>query len=254
MTPVPPVDQGEEEAKAVPLETSAENDNDVDSPPGYPPPSASTSGLGPGVREALAGSGSEDIRHNVTYTFEPRWPMVDASRETALGVLGETKEASILSFLTIIRKSLVLPLSGDRLVGYRPQKSALTRAAIRAIAIVQRGLPALAGFPPDPIEFLTYFTGEVDSEGQPVLGGWSKILDEAWPTFRHTPPKALLVQLADLPGDAQRRQQHENKILYEVVTYQVVGVGVLIVLLASFAWIGVAIYHCKQCEENKKEC
>ncbi|OCF40618.1 hypothetical protein I317_05549 [Kwoniella heveanensis CBS 569] len=239
MTPVTPIDQGKEEAKAVPHETSAENDNDVDSPPGYPPPSASTSGLGPGVREALAGSGSEDIRHNVTYTFEPRWPMVDASRETALGVLGETKEASILSFLTIIRKSLVLPLRRDRL---------------ETIAIVQRGLPALAGFPPDRIEFLTYFTGEVDSEGQPVLGGWSKILDEAWPTFRHTPPKALLVQLADLPGDAQRRQQHENKILYEVVTYQVVGVGVLIVLLASFAWIGVAIYHCKQCEENKKEC
>ncbi|WVF71898.1 hypothetical protein IAT40_006708 [Kwoniella sp. CBS 6097] len=153
-------------------------------------------------------------RHNVTYMFVPRWPMEDVSQESALGVLGTDKAETI--------------------------------------AIVQRGLPALAAFPAHRIEFYSQHTGQVDFGGRPVLGDWSRILDEAWPSFRDTPPKTPKVQLADLPGDAKRREDREasqelQKILWSVVP-------ACFALMVSFALMGVAIWHCNQCEENKKEC
>ncbi|WWC90801.1 uncharacterized protein L201_005738 [Kwoniella dendrophila CBS 6074] len=72
------------------------------------------------------------------------------------------------------------------------------------ISIVQRGFPLLAEYPPSRIEFLSPV--EMDSEGKVINDRWGKILDEAWPGFKHNPPTRLRVQVADLPGDEERNE------------------------------------------------
>ncbi|WVF67021.1 hypothetical protein IAT40_001764 [Kwoniella sp. CBS 6097] len=149
--------------ESVPLWSAADDDEPA---PAYPPR----------LGESLGG---ENIRHNVTYTFMPRWP-IKGTQEDALGVLGETKEETV--------------------------------------SIVQRGLPSLAAYPAHRIEFLSPLPVEVNSNGTPQFDRWGKILDEAWPTFKHNPPKALRVQIADLPGDAERRQRREKRHLALTLT------------------------------------
>ncbi|WVW85728.1 hypothetical protein I302_107766 [Kwoniella bestiolae CBS 10118] len=115
-------------------------------------------------------SGTGTITHNVTYTFVPRWP-IRGDQQDALGVLGETKEETI--------------------------------------AIVQRGFPLLATYPPHRIEFLSPVE-MLDAHGRPQPDRWGKIMDEAWVGFRSNPPQRLRVQVADAPGDEERRKKREN--------------------------------------------
>ncbi|WRT68304.1 uncharacterized protein IL334_005280 [Kwoniella shivajii] len=103
---------------------------------------------------------------------------IKGSQQDALGVLGESKEETI--------------------------------------AIVQRGFNTLAEYSPDRIEFLSPV--EVDSEGKVRDDRWGKVLDEAWPGFKSNPPRRLRVQIADGPGDEQRRNNREKKIVAAVVT------------------------------------
>ncbi|WVQ94597.1 hypothetical protein IAU59_001677 [Kwoniella sp. CBS 9459] len=146
----------DDQEESVPLWSAVDHDEPA---PAYPPR----------VGES---SGGDSTRHNVTYTFMPRWP-IKGTEEHALGVLGETQEETV--------------------------------------AIVQRGMPALAAFPAHRIEFLSPLPVEISADGRLQRERWGKILDEAWPTFKHNPPKALRVQVADLPGDGERRQSRERR-------------------------------------------
>ncbi|WVR03018.1 hypothetical protein IAU60_000007 [Kwoniella sp. DSM 27419] len=168
--------------EAVPLWSADANRDEEAHPPAYPP-------------RHDVGSSSGNVRHNVTYTFIPRWP-ITGSQQDALGVLGETKEETV--------------------------------------EIVQRGLPVLAEYSPDRIEFLSPV--ELDAEGRVKDGRWGKILDETWPTFKHNPPTRLRIQVADLPGDEQRRERRNNWIC--------VGVTLLIVSpLFAFAIFLIVMAH-----------
>lgn len=64
--------------------------------------------------------------------------------------------------------------------------------------MVQRIFPVLSDYPVDRIEFLVP-ASSTSSE-------WAKIMDESWGGFVDNPPERLLVQVADGPGDAQRRE------------------------------------------------
>ncbi|OCF32325.1 hypothetical protein I317_02742 [Kwoniella heveanensis CBS 569] len=172
--------QSDDHEESVPLWSAADQDEPA---PAYPPRQGES-------------SGGENIRHNVTYTFIPRWP-IKGTQEDALGVLGETKEETA--------------------------------------AIVQRGLPSLAAFPIHRIEFLSPLPIELNSVGRPQQDRWGKILDEAWPTFKHNPPKALRVQIADLPGDAERRQARETR------QFRLVLVAIFSPLLLFLIFIGFGI-------------
>lgn len=68
--------------------------------------------------------------------------------------------------------------------------------------MAQRIFPVLAGYPAERIELFM----PSDSNG------WARIMDEAWIGFLDTPPKRLLVQVADGPGDARRRESSSHHV------------------------------------------
>ncbi|WWC63195.1 uncharacterized protein I303_105795 [Kwoniella dejecticola CBS 10117] len=125
---------------------------------------------------------------------------IKGSQQDALGVLGETKEDTV--------------------------------------AIVQRGFPNLAEYPAHRIEFLSPV--EIDSEGKVKGDKWAKIFDEAWPGFKTHPPARLRVQIADLPGDEERRDKREKWI----AVYVLAGVfspfwlgGPIVILLNAMGYM-----------------
>ncbi|WVF71899.1 hypothetical protein IAT40_006709 [Kwoniella sp. CBS 6097] len=151
--------------------------------------------------------GSKCEQRNVTYTFVPR-RSIEAEQEDILGVLGKTKKDTI--------------------------------------ANVQKGLPALAGFPASRIEFYSQFTGEVDWADDPRTTGWCKVMDEAWPRFKQNSPRAPRVQIADLPGDAKRRKKHQA-----IQQFWKEGPAIILgILLLMVVWtfLGYVLHDGEKCE------
>ncbi|KAL7418274.1 hypothetical protein Q5752_006730 [Cryptotrichosporon argae] len=100
------------------------------------------------------------------------------------------------------------------------------------IAKVQRVFPALAAYPLSRIEFLTPLS---ESSNVVLEHEWARIMDEAWPRFRHCPPARLKVQVVDGPGDAARRTRR-NILLPLGIVLAVFGVfGAFMILVATFA-------------------
>ncbi|WVQ68231.1 uncharacterized protein L199_006438 [Kwoniella botswanensis] len=119
------------------------------------------------------GESSGVTTHNVTYTFVPRWP-IKGEQKDALGVLGDTKEETI--------------------------------------SIVQRAFPILSTYPTNRIEISSFV--EIDmpnGNGRRSDERWCMIMDEAWSGFKTNPPKRLRVQIADGPGDEERRIKRERR-------------------------------------------
>ena len=117
---------------------------------------------------------------NVTYTFEPRWP-IKGDPEDAVGVMGRDKNVSQ-------SKSLFQ-------IGHTHGQSFFVLKD--TIAIVRRAFPILDEYSTDRIEFAI----PVDKDAKDVR--WSRVLDDAWPNFVNCPPSRLRVQIADRPGDAE---------------------------------------------------
>lgn len=65
------------------------------------------------------------------------------------------------------------------------------------IQCLRRGFPALSEYPDERIEFLV--PNNVDSTATPT---WARVLEEAWEGFEEIPPKQILFQISDGPGDS----------------------------------------------------
>ncbi|ORX37945.1 hypothetical protein BD324DRAFT_623908 [Kockovaella imperatae] len=71
------------------------------------------------------------------------------------------------------------------------------------LEMVLRAFPVLNNYPPGRIEFLAAVSPETKLED---VHGWSRIMDEAWDEFTTDAPSRLKIQVADLPGQARRRE------------------------------------------------
>jgi len=69
--------------------------------------------------------------------------------------------------------------------------------------MIQRAFPNLSNFPSGRIEFLAPEDKDAKVEN---VNAWSRILDETWDRFKYASPDRLKVQIADGPGDEDRRE------------------------------------------------
>ena len=83
----------------------------------------------------------------------------------------------------------------------------VTLIAKESISIVQCGIPFLAEYPPDRIEFQAPY--QADSDNRVVGDRWGPIMAEAWAIFDKRPPVYLRVQVIDKPGDRAVREEKE---------------------------------------------
>lgn len=62
------------------------------------------------------------------------------------------------------------------------------------VAYVRNAFPALDEYPDERIELLVRSGDDTD---------WVRILDDAWEGFQNEPPKRMIVQIVDRPGEAK---------------------------------------------------
>jgi hypothetical protein len=79
---------------------------------------------------------------------------------------------------------------------------------------VQRAFPVLAEYPRARIQFDDWSrgtggearTGEAPAQYPPSAATWSRILEEAWPLFRNSPPQRLRVTIKETAEDVAARE------------------------------------------------
>lgn len=123
-------------------------------------------------------SSSTSVGHNVTYTFEPIYP-VKGKKRHVMGRLGTTREVSL----------------GIR-CGTSSEESRLIHQ--ETIDVVRRAFPEVAKYPDSRIEFEVGIDGSKED--------WGGLMDDAWSQFATQAPSRIKVTVADGPGDARRRK------------------------------------------------
>ena len=163
-------------------------------------------------------SSSSGNHSNVVYTFIPRWPITGETQD-ALGMLGANKDV----------RPLPISSGGYTDDGSSPSFDPPLPVPQETVAMVQRGFPTLAEYPPDRIEF--HVPVKLDGFGQPEV--WGKVLDEAWGGFDRDPPTKLRVQVADLPGEERARHVDEVCRIVRLIGCVCGGIGIMLYCLTG---------------------